>query len=332
MNNRTSNREYAAVEDQGSRSNIVRFVLVCGLLMALLALAACTDAGPSATLVPVLTPTPNSNLAPPSAVIAGTSDSPGMEEVSTPESIVPPASTPQADEASTAPSPVTEVTPGIDVTPGTAATLPDGPLTIVALGDSLTEGDGDDWQRGGYPSRLSDMINKVRPGSNMVNLGKSGWTSDQMIAEQLRVALDAKPQIALVWIGSNDLWQFNAAEEEEADLKHYTANIDTTLSELKAAGATTFIAILDDQSLRPFARPENGYFDLDGLARMSRRITAYNKVIASKAAEYGAVTVDFFNTTIFTDPATLADDGLHPNPGGYNIVAKLWYEAIGRIL
>lgn len=317
------NRYHARVEGQSRVLTVRFFALVCAVLVAMLALAACTDSGPSASLVPTPTPTSAQANSTPTDFI---SDEPAPENTSTPQ---PPT---QEVEATTVPSPVAEVTPVTPATPATSAALPDGPITVVALGDSLTEGDGDDWQRGGYPSRVAEMINKQRPGSSMTNLGKSGWTSAQMLAEQLPAALEAKPNIALVWIGSNDLWQFNAAEEEESDLKNYTANIDTTLRELKGAGASIFIALLDDQSLRPFAQPENGYFDTEGLARMSRRITAYNKVIAAKAAEYGAVTVDFFHTTLFTDPATLADDGLHPNPPGYDIVAQIWFNALSGIL
>src|SRR5690349_20435467 len=59
--------------------------------------------------------------------------------------------------------------------------LPDGPLTIVALGDSLTQGDGDDSGRGS-PVRLLDLVNATRPNSTITNLGQSGWNSDALIA------------------------------------------------------------------------------------------------------------------------------------------------------
>ncbi|MBI5963264.1 MAG: hypothetical protein HY863_07305 [Chloroflexi bacterium] len=40
-----------------------------------------------------------------------------------------------------------------DVLPS-LSTLQPGPVTLVALGDSLTAGDGDDSGRGGYPGRI----------------------------------------------------------------------------------------------------------------------------------------------------------------------------------
>jgi hypothetical protein len=70
-------------------------------------------------------------------------------------------------------SPALDVTstPPVDLPPASA--LPAGPISMVALGDSLTQGDGDDSGRG-YPGRVLDMVNSVRPGSTLTNLGQSG--------------------------------------------------------------------------------------------------------------------------------------------------------------
>ncbi|MBL8103862.1 MAG: hypothetical protein JNM02_15115, partial [Anaerolineales bacterium] len=48
--------------------------------------------------------------------------------------------------------------------------------------------------------------------------------------------------------------------------------------------------------------------------------------------QYGALTVDFYNTGIFTNPDTLADDGNHPNPAGYDLITQAWYKALITIL
>ena len=58
----------------------------------------------------------------------------------------------------------------------------------------------------------------------------------------------------------------------------------------------------------------------------------YNTVIAQKAAQYGALMVDFYQTTIFTDLATLANDGNHPNAAGYDIAAGRWYDTLKPLL
>ena len=86
------------------------------------------------------------------------------------------------------------------------------PVALVTLGDSLTVGDGDE-AGGGYPSRLLKNLSKEAPGSTLENFAQSGWTSDDLINTQLKPAVAAlqaapgdAPKLALVWIGSNDLF------------------------------------------------------------------------------------------------------------------------------
>ncbi len=223
------------------------------------------------------------------------------------------------------------------------AKLPTGALKIVALGDSLTEGDGDDSGKG-YPGRLIALIQKIRGGSQIANFGKSGWTSENLIkghdgqAAQLKQALDAKPHIALVWIGSNDLWYLyeygnpsgTTPQDEQEDLQNFRKNIETIVSELKKSGAMVFIALVDDQSKRPVALEGKAFTGITKteLAQMSKQVVAYNNVIKDVAAKQGALTVDFYSTKIFVDAATLYSDGNHPNEKGYDVIAEMWFKAI----
>ena len=142
-----------------------------------------------------------------------------------------------------------------------------------------------------------------------------------------------------MWIGSNDLFYLYGynnpdAAGEQADLENYGRNLDMILGRLTQAGARVMIAQLDDQSLRPVVTRGEAFPDIskDEVAMMSEEVKRYNAVIAEKAAGYGAVVVDFFNTTIFTDASTLAGDGNHPNATGYDVVAGIWFEAMKRIL
>ncbi|MGC1375754.1 MAG: SGNH/GDSL hydrolase family protein [Anaerolineales bacterium] len=252
------------------------------------------------------------------------------------------------------PAPITD-TPSAPATaektispPQAESALPPGPLSIVSLGDSLTQGDGDDSGVGGYPPRLQALVDGLRPGSKVENLGRSGWTSTDLInglngePSQLDAAVAAKAHIATVWIGSNDLWYLYeygpdpmTAEAEQADLQTYEANINIILGRLTRSGAKVFIALLDDQSKRPVvasppnpAEPAFPATSADDRARMSRHVDAYNEIIRRKAAQYGAETVDFFHTDIFTNPATLYTDGNHPNTAGYEKIAQIWFAAL----
>jgi lysophospholipase L1-like esterase len=68
---------------------------------------------------------------------------------------------------------------------------------------------------------------------------------------------------------------------------------------------------------------------------MSAQVTRYNAALTALAALPGPpelAPVDFYATTIFTDPATLADDGNHPNAAGYDAIAALWAAALAQWL
>lgn len=252
-------------------------------------------------------------------------------------------------------SPVTAtITPPAAITPTVTPTvacqpLADGAITYVALGDSLTQGDGDETEQRGFTGRLLVQFQALRTDSTLTNLGHSGWTSDNLIngldqepselsqaIAQLNQAKAAhQPNIATVWIGSNDLWYLYeyanpTAADEAQDLQHFTTNLDTILRQLRSTGAVTFIALLDDQSKRPVATAHQAFPGTSAaeLALMAQQVTRYNNAISAKAAQYGATAVDFFHTTFFTDPATLADDGNHPNAHGYDLIAQQWFAAM----
>jgi lysophospholipase L1-like esterase len=251
-----------------------------------------------------------------------------------------------------APSIVTDIPASpVDLPP--VSSLPAGPVSLVTIGDSLTQGDGDDSGRG-YPGRLLDMVNALRPGSTLTNLGQSGWSSDalingdQGIESQLTRAVDelksataqGRGAVAFVWIGSNDLWYLyeyggDANDEGDAsDASRYAANMDMIIGQLRATGAQVIVALLDDQSQRPVALKGDVFTSVtrDELNRMSAQVTRYNQIIVEKAAQYGALTVDFHATDIFTNPATLYDDGNHPNQAGYDLIAQKWFEVLSTIL
>ena len=225
-------------------------------------------------------------------------------------------------------------------------------ITLVTLGDSLTEGAGDDGIGGGYPARLLSMLQALYPGSTLNNLGISGDTSDDLINKQLEPAvnlLNAAPagnlKMALLWIGSNDLFGLydwvcdgeygnNYSACEGATFGYYSDNINTILTSLKTTGAQIYVALLDDQSKRPVmtdpALRVDSFpqiTDVD-VSRMSTQISIYNDEITRQSSTNGATTVDFFNTTIFENWATLSDDGNHPNGTGYDAIATIWYQAI----
>ncbi|MDP1548183.1 MAG: GDSL-type esterase/lipase family protein [Anaerolineales bacterium] len=231
--------------------------------------------------------------------------------------------------------------------------LPTGPISMVAIGDSLTEGDTDETGLG-YTGRVLDAVIQRHPDSTMVNLGKSGWNSDALIngdqgldgqlpraVNEVQAAVsNGRSAVVFVWIGSNDLWYLYeyggdvTDEQEQQDLEHFSSNMDVILSQLRGAGAQVLVALLDDQAKRPIALRGEAFLEITPgeLARMSLQAQRYNNAIIERAALHGALPVDFYNTDIFTNADLLYYDGNHPNTAGYERIAEIWLDSLETLL
>jgi lysophospholipase L1-like esterase len=252
---------------------------------------------------------------------------------------------------------------GTDAEPGGAAAteLGDGPVTVVALGDSLTYGEGDETGLGGFVGRLTESIGAMpgREGSTLANLGVSGWTSSGMVdgqdgsPAQLPAAVEAvqsamaegRAVLATVLIGSNDMWYlyaFGSPEgttpaEEDAAAEVFRSNLERTVTDLTQAGAVVVLGLPDDQSLRPASvqlevlqsmLPDVSVEEIQLMSAMSTRLGA---VVEEVAAAHGLRTVDT-NAPFWADTSTMAPDLIHPNGAGYAILADLWLPVITGLL
>lgn len=271
-----------------------------------------------------------------------------------------PAATPADTVAATAGS---TVDPTVDVTVAAAGSssapvgprgaLADGPVTVVALGDSLTAGVGDENGQG-FVGLLVSAIDATpgRSGSTLVNLGVSGWDSTSMVEgtegspAQLPVAVETIDAVvasggaalATVLIGSNDLWYLYAYDGDEDQVADtYRANLDRTVSALVGAGAVVVVGLPDDQSLRPVSRDLDalhGYFpeftadDVERMSAMSDRLAG---IAADVAAEHGAAVVDT-DSPFWADTSTMDDDLVHPDEAGYAALAALWIPVVDELL
>lgn len=292
------------------------------LLLTVMLVSACTQEIRTQSPLPIVT-----ELAPP----------PTATEVI----LIPPTETPIPMPTAT-PTPVRFPPP---------QTLPAGAVSMIAIGDSLTQGVGDGTGRG-YPGRLLEMVTMERPGSAITNFGQAGWTSDMLIAgdqgmfgqvqravAEVNLSLSqGRGVVVLVWIGHNDLWRLYEREgvdavREDQDAQRFASNLDTILIELRGAGAQVIIALLDDPSNRPAVLRSENFpgITLDELESMSMQVQRYNELITQKAEQYGVLTVDFYNADIFSNPALLSDDGVHPNAAGYDLITGKWYETLSEL-
>ena len=237
--------------------------------------------------------------------------------------------------------------------------LADGPVSVIALGDSLTAGEGDDFGLG-FVGRLTESIDAVpgRSGSSLANFGISGWHSTGMVDGQdglpseLGAALpeveaavaEGRAVLATVLIGSNDLWYLyeypaerTSVADEDAAAETYRSNLDRTVSELSQAGAVVVLGLPDDQSLRPCSidldylhnfLPNVSVEEVQQMSAMSKRLAG---IVEEVAAARGVRTVDT-NAPFWADTSKMAADLIHPNADGYAELAELWFTAINDLL
>src|SRR5699024_2321593 len=83
-------------------------------------------------------------------------------------------------------------------------------IKSTAIGDSLTQGVGDEEDNGGYVGILEDTINKDNDLVEIDNFGKRGNRTDQLIDRmeepEIKESLE-EADIILITIGANDIMQ-----------------------------------------------------------------------------------------------------------------------------
>ena len=179
---------------------------------------------------------------------------------------------------------------------------------IVAFGNSITAGVGDTARPPGYPYRLEQMLRASFPNVIVLNRGVSGERTEQGVRRIDRVLTYDQPDYVLILEGVNNIG--------EDLLETVAADLEVMVQKVKASGAIPLIA-----SLTPTAGEHVG--KMEG-------INGLNPLIHDIAAREQIVFVDLY-TAFFSRPdysLLLVDDGLHPNNGGYTLMADTWHAGL----
>ena len=107
----------------------------------------------------------------------------------------------------------------------------------VALGDSFTEGVGDDdpdRPNGvrGWADRVAEQLGAADPSFGYANLAIRGRKLRQIMAEQVDAAVELKPTLVTIYAGANDILR------PRIDIDGLLAEYDAGIRKLKATGAT----------------------------------------------------------------------------------------------
>jgi acyl-CoA thioesterase-1 len=190
-------------------------------------------------------------------------------------------------------------------------------MRYVALGDSYTIGTA-------VPAadRFPDQLVRESPALGLelvANLGVNGYTTADLIRDELPALVGAAPEFVTLLIGVNDVVQ-------GIPTVTYEANVAKILDVLQArlpADRIVTISIPDYT-----VTPAGG--DYGDPADQHDGIAAANAVMARLAGERGLAFVDIFDLSLRAadDRGLVADDGLHPSGAQY----ALWVDRIAPVV
>ena len=171
------------------------------------------------------------------------------------------------------------------------------PLTILALGDSLTEGLGVD-NNANYPAQLEARLKEMGyKDVKVINSGLSGETSTGLV-NRLDWVLQTKPDITILTIGANDAIR-------GIDVATVEANIRTAIKRLQDGGSEVILGGMQ-------------IYDNLGADYVESFAAIYPRV----AKDMNVTLIPFFLDGVGGDPKLNQADAIHPTREGYTIIVN----------
>ena len=183
-----------------------------------------------------------------------------------------------------------------------------GQKRIVFMGDSITE----------FWSTLCPEFFIAKP---YVNRGISGQTSPQMLVRFRADVIALKPTIVVLLAGANDI----AGNTGPSTLEMIT---DAIFSMAELAKAHQIKVILCSVLPAYDFDWKPGSFPADKIVKLNTMIQQYADANEIRYLDYYSALVDERKGL----KAAYADDGVHPNIAGYEVMAPLVEKAINEIL
>ena len=188
--------------------------------------------------------------------------------------------------------------------------------SYVALGDSFTEGMedelGPDGRHRGWADRVAAGLAVAQGSVRYANLAVRGRLLDQVVAEQLPVALGLEPELVSFHAGPNDVLR------PRTDLTALLARYDAAVASLTDAGIRTVLFTVIERT--GSGRTAD---------RLAARFGAFNAGVRATAAARGAVLVDLATVPALGDRRLWHEDRLHLAPEGHARVAAAVLAALG---
>ncbi|MCI3226045.1 SGNH/GDSL hydrolase family protein [Streptomyces sp. NP-1717] len=194
--------------------------------------------------------------------------------------------------------------------------------SLVAVGDSLSEGVGDPCRGGALRGWIHYLTSEPpgRPGTVAVpvpgpvlvaNLARSGTTVATLRRDQLGPAVALAPSYITCVIGVNDVI---AARFDVASFEEDYAHVLAELSAAATVGVLT-MTLHDVAAALPLSRARR--------ARLRHRIAEANEVIERVSRRHGAWLLDAGAAARSDGAGIVCVDRLHPNRRGHRYLAAL---------
>lgn len=198
-------------------------------------------------------------------------------------------------------------------------------LDIVAIGDSLTQGVGDETNNGGYVGILEDTLNSGDQKISIENFGKRGNRTDQLLKRMEEPEISSSLEnadVILVTIGANDIMkvvknnfadlQYEPFEQEQ---KNYEERLRTIFENMLEKNPDAEIYLVG------FYNPFESYFeDVEELTRIIENWNSTSRAITLEYEEVSYIPVqDLFQAG---ESQYFSEDNFHPNQRGYRVIAE----------
>lgn len=176
------------------------------------------------------------------------------------------------------------------------------------FGDSITFGEGDSI-KGGWVKRL-----EIKWKNLDIKLINKGINGEHLVLFQKRYSqelLEITPQDHLIFnYGTNDLAKFNG---------NYLVNIKRFEIIYREIIALTLQKnnLISIGTILPISNHSEGIKTWYGFTRRNENILKYNAVIRNLATEFQLNLIDWYDDFSMLKDELLSEDGLHPNPEGY---------------
>jgi len=197
-------------------------------------------------------------------------------------------------------------------------------IRYAAIGDSYTIGEGVN-ENERWPNILVEHLKQEGITLEIVcNPSVTGWTTQQVIDNELPIYRKSKPEFATLLIGVNDWVQNVSAEKFRENLRFIIFEMQKELKKKQ----NILLVTIPDFSATPQGLKYSSGRDI------TKGLTEFNEIIKQEAIANKLLVADIFSVSqkVKDDVTLVAADGLHPSGKEYAEWEKIIFPLANKIL